>query len=283
LSLWSHSKAALSLTVITLNLAFWFVPVLGLALVKWAIPGLRSRADVALEAIYRIAVRIDDAWLKRVIGLRWNALPFELARDENVIVLANHASWADILLMQSVVARDGPILKFLTKRELAFIPLFGAIFWAFDFPMLRRRTRGKEPEADRRQRDLAAIKEACRILAVRPAALVNFAEGTRSTEEKRREGSSFYTHLLEPKVGGFSALLDALEGERLRILDLTLKYPGRHSFWNFLSGEVGAIEIEAAIIDAKDLPETRDARAVWLADRWAIKDQRIDAFLRGLE
>jgi len=246
-SLCSHIKAALSLSVITLNLLFWFVPVLVLALAKWAIPGQRARADVALEAIYRTAVRIDDAWLKGVLGLRWNTPSLGVPRDENVIVLSNHASWADILLIQSVVVRDGPILKFLAKRELIFMPLFGAIFWAFDFPILRRRTRGNEPEVDRRRRDLEAIEEACRILKVRPAALVNFAEGTRATAEKRREQSSAYSHLLEPRVGGFSALLDALDDGKLRIIDLTLKYPGTHSFWSFLSGEIEPIEIDASI------------------------------------
>jgi hypothetical protein len=108
--------------------------------------------------------------------------------------------------------------------------------------------------------------------------LVNFAEGTRSTEYKRREQSSPYTHLLEPRVGGFSALLDALDDEDLRIVDLTLKHPEPNSFWSFLSGEIGAIEIDATIIEARDVPKTREARAAWLAVRWAIKDQQIEAF-----
>jgi len=280
LSLWSHTKAVLSLSVITLNLAFWLVPILVLALVKWTVPVIRARADAGLEAIYRTAVRIDDAWLKGVIGLRWNALSIDLVRNENVIVLSNHVSWADILLMQSVVARNGPVLKFLAKRELIFIPIFGAIFWAFDFPILRRRTRGTGLDVDRRRRDLAAIKDACRVLSIRPAALVNFAEGTRSTEEKRRHRSSPYVHLLEPRVGGFSALLDALDEQSPRIIDLTLKYSGTRSFWSFLAGEVEAIEIDVTVIDPNEVPKTREARAAWLADRWAIKDQQLEAFAR---
>jgi 1-acyl-sn-glycerol-3-phosphate acyltransferase len=273
-------KAVLSLSVITLNLTFWLVPILVLALVKWAIPAFRARASEGLEAIYRIAVRIDDAWLKGVVGLRWNALSIDLVRDENVIVLANHVSWADILLMQSVVVRNGPALKFLAKRELIFIPIFGAIFWAFDFPILRRRTRGTELDVDRRRRDLDAIKDACRVLTIRPAALVNFAEGTRSTEEKRRDRSSPYTHLLEPRVGGFSALLEALDEQSVRILDLTLKYSEPQSFWSFLAGEIALIEIDSAVIDPSEVPKTREAKAAWLADRWAIKDRQIEAFAR---
>jgi 1-acyl-sn-glycerol-3-phosphate acyltransferase len=182
--------------------------------------------------------------------------------------------------MQSVIARNGPILKFLAKRELILIPIFGAIFWAFDFPILRRRTRGNGLEAGRRRRDLDAIKDACRILTMRPATLVNFVEGTRVTEEKRRDRSSPYTHLLEPRVGGFSALLDALDGQSLRILDLTLKYSEPQSFWRFLAGEIEVIEIDSAVIDPSEVPKIREARAAWLADRWVVKDRQLEAFAR---
>jgi len=281
-SIWNHIVAALSLTVITLNLVFWCVPLLGLALVKLAagvggaFPRLSGWADSALDEIYRTAVRIDDAWLKGVLGLRWESIPFELSRDRNVIVLSNHVSWADILILQSLIAPRGPILKFLAKRELLRVPIFGAIFWAFDFPIIRRRPQANVDETERRRLDLEAIHDACRVLIRRPAALVNFAEGTRFSEEKHCADSSRFQHLLEPKVGGFSALLDALEGTE--VLDLTLKYPRPHSFWRFLSGDVGRIAVDAALVDSSQLPEGRERRATWLADRWASKDRSIQAF-----
>lgn len=277
-SSWCHAKAAISLLIITLNLLLWCVPLLGLALVKRIWPGSRRWADPVLDSIYRAAMYVDDAWLKGVVGIRWTVPPIELPRDKNVIVLANHTSWADILLMQSVVVRRGPVLKFLVKRELLSNPIFRIIFWAFDFPILRRRARSGEDDVERRRRDLEEIKAACRILTRRPAALVTFAEGTRFSEAKRQRQASPYIHLLEPKIGGLSALLDALESEELRLLDLTLKCRPPHSFWMFLAGEAGPIEIDAEILDASDVPDGMDARADWLADRWARKDRLIDAF-----
>jgi 1-acyl-sn-glycerol-3-phosphate acyltransferase len=280
LSIASHCKALISLLAITLNLAFWCVPILVLGLIKGAVPSLRKPLNAVLEWTYRSAVRIDDAWLKGVTGLCWSFPPLELGRTENVIVLSNHVSWADIFLIQSLVAREGPILKFLAKRELIFVPIFGAIFWAFDFPIVRRRSSRGGVESERRRVDFEAIKEACRVLELHPAALVNFAEGTRFTEAKRVRQESDYTHLLAPRVGGLSAVLDALAENPPAILDVTLKYAQNRSFWEFLGGEGGLVEIDAVVIEASEIPSQREARAVWLSERWARKDQQIAAFRR---
>ena len=68
---WAHLKAASSLAVITLNLAFWIAIALPTSLLRLVAPPLAPAAHRALDAIYRAAVRIDDLWLRRVIGLRW--------------------------------------------------------------------------------------------------------------------------------------------------------------------------------------------------------------------
>lgn len=280
MSLWSHSKAALSLLLITLNLVFWCIPLLALSLVKLVLPGKHNWLNPILESIYRAAARINDAWLQGVMGLQWDSPTLDLPRDKNVVVLSNHVSWADVLVIQSIVVRSGSILKFLAKRELIFVPIFGVIFWAFDFPVLRRRTRAGANDAERRRHDLEAVEEAGRSLLSRPAVLVNFVEGTRFSEEKRERQSAGYAHLLAPRVGGLSALMDDLGGKDLRIIDLTLKYPRRHSFWRFLAGKSNRISIHTKVFEAAELPGTRATREVWLRERWKIKDRRIDAFRR---
>lgn len=282
MSILAHCKSVVSLIVITLNLSFWCVPLLGLALLKLAVPVLRDRIDAAMDSIYRQAEAIDSAWLRGVIGLRWQLPALDLRRDETVIVLANHVSWADILLVQSVIVQDGPILKFLAKRELLYVPLFGLIFLAFDFPVLRRTTRAGGDDAVRRAQDFEALRDACRALRRRPAALMIFVEGTRFSAAKRDASDSPYRHLLKPRVGGFSALLDALDEDLDRVIDLTLIYPQPLSFWELLSGQglagaQGEISIEAEAIARADLPRTREARARWLERRWADKDLRIEA------
>jgi 1-acyl-sn-glycerol-3-phosphate acyltransferase len=185
-------------------------------------------------------------------------------------------SWADILLVQSVLVRDGPLLKFLTKRELVFIPVLGVIFWAFDFPLLRRQTRGSKDVEARRRADAEALSSACEVVRARPAALMNFAEGTRLTEEKRLASASPYRHLLTPRVGGLSALVEALGDDLVSIVDVSLIYPETPSFWAFAAGQVGPIEIEIERITIAELPGGREALSGWLAEQWRRKDERID-------
>ena len=277
-----HLKAAISLSVITLSLAIWCIPLVVLALVKWLIPGLAPQVDSAMDGIYRIAVAINDRWLLGVLGIRFDGPVVDLPRDANVLVLANHTSWADILIIQSVVVGRGPILKFLTKRELIYIPIFGIIFWAFDFPSLRRSASAGGVGPDRRKRDADTLRDVSLSLIHRPAALMNFAEGTRFSEAKRDQQGSRYTHLLEPRVGGLSALLDALEGHLDRVLDLTLVYPGSPALWSFLSGRGKVVMYDAELIDVRTIPRSREDRTRWLVERWSLKDRRIDE-VRGRE
>jgi 1-acyl-sn-glycerol-3-phosphate acyltransferase len=281
MTVWGHCKSAASLSVITINLTLWCVPLLLLGLLKLVVPGVRGTVDEAMDWIYRIAVRIDDFWLKRVIGIDWDRPAIELARDRTCIIVSNHVCWADILLIQSVIARDGPILKFLAKRELVAIPIFGLIIWAYDFPALRRKTKHGGDEAARRRLDLEALHEACRVVRRRPAALMNFAEGTRIDEAKRLAQESPHRHLLRPRVGGLATLLEGLEGAGDVVVDLTLVYPEGTTFWMFLSGAVQRVVIEAETFPIASLPRDRESVSSWLAARWAAKDERIDQLRRG--
>ncbi|MEM9177927.1 MAG: acetyltransferase, partial [Myxococcota bacterium] len=240
-----HVRSALTLTVITLNLAFWVIALVVLGFTKGIAGPVRPAIDRVLEGCYRVAIAIDDAWLRGVMGARWRNPDLALPKDELCIVVSNHASWADILLLQSAIARRGPLLKFLTKRELAFIPIFGVIFWAFDFPLLRRVTKEGQDEAARRAADAEALSAACEAVRRRPAALTNFVEGTRASPEKIAARGGPYRNLLPPRVGGFASLVEALDGDLDSVLDVTLVSPERPAFWAFLSGRLPEIEVRA--------------------------------------
>ncbi len=272
-----HVKAFLALTFITLNLAIWILPLAVLALVRLVSPGERSRR--AMAAIYRTAVRLDDWWLRRM-GARWRAnLPGDansgltLPRHEPVLVISNHRSWADIFIIQSVIVRDGPIVVFLAKRELAWIPILGIIFLAFDFPILRRRTRSNaDPEARRRD-DIERVDAACRRLNDAPAALLSFAEGTRFTLEKHARDPR-YANLLAPRRGGIESFVRAVP--RAKVVDLTLEYPGNAGFWAFLAGRSGDVTVD---VDFVDLPSS-DVGS-WLNARWSRKDEILEKRASG--
>ena len=265
-----HVAAAAALAAISANLVFWCVPLLGLLAVRVFVPASRPRTQAAGEAIYRIAVVFDDWWLRRVSGARWNRPDVVCDRRTPHVVIVNHRSWADVFLVQSAVAKRGPILKFLCKRELAWIPVLGLIFVAFDFPMLRRRASRRMPESERRAADRERVRDACAVVRARPAAMLSFVEGTRFTPEKHARMSSPYRCLLPPKAGGFEAIVASLGGGEARVLDLTLVYPRTSAFWAFLGGAAGEIEVRAESFALQEVLAAgpRD----WLEDRWRAKD-----------
>ena len=270
-----HAKSVLSLTVITINLVSWLLPLIVLSLVKLGIPPSRRLVDPLLDGIYRTALRINDIWLRRVMRIEWPRPDHGIPRDSVSLVISNHVCWADILVLQSVLSRTGPLLKFLAKRELLWMPVFRIIFWAFDFPLLRRRAGDGLDEAERRRADAEALDMACEALRRHPAALLNFAEGTRFTEEKRVERGSPYRNLLAPRVGGLASLREALDGTLTEVVDVTLVYAEDATFWRFLCGLVPRVETDVERIPAEAVPREREALIEWLDERWRRKDRLI--------
>ena len=266
-----HVAAAAALVAISVNLVFWCVPLIGLLAARTLAPAWRPRTQAAGEAIYRIAVVFDDWWLRRVSGARWQRPDVVCDHQTPHVVIVNHRSWADVFLVQSAVAKRGPIIKFLCKRELAWIPVLGLIFLAFDFPMLRRRASRGMPEPERRAADRERVRDACAVLRARPAAMLSFVEGTRFTPEKHARTSSPYRCLLPPKAGGLEAIIESLRGVEARVLDLTLVYPRTSAFWAFLGGAAGPIEVRADSFPLREVSAAgpRD----WLEGRWRAKDE----------
>lgn len=238
------------------------------------VPRARTSASRIGCTIYRQAVVFDDWVFKQISGAAWRDPNVELDREEAVVVVANHRSWTDAFLLQSIIARRGPIVKFLCKRELAYIPILRLIFIVFDFPVLQRSARALQSESDRREDDRRRVREACEVIYRAPAAMLSFAEGTRFSESRQRNTQSPYQHLLRPRSGGFAAMLEALESLAPDVIDVTIRYPQRSTFWQFLGGEAGEIEIEAETFPIKEVL-AHGARA-WLEERWALKDAQLE-------
>lgn len=269
-----HLRAGTCLAGIALNLIFWGLLLL-LVLPAKAVPRTRPWFRRVSNRIYRAAVRVDNALLRRISGASWNVEELTLDCSRPHIVLANHRSWADILIVQSVVATRGPIVKFLCKRELLYVPIFGLIILAFDFPVLRRRSRSGSDPAHRREDDRRRVTTASAALLDSPAAILSFAEGTRFAEAKREALGGPYEHLLPPRAGGLAAMLDALGPGEGSIVDLTLAYPRAVSFWEFLGGAAGPVNVRWETIPIADVPRERVQE--WLNDRWRRKDAQLQS------
>ena len=212
------------------------------------------------------------------------------APSGHYLVLANHQSWVDILVLQKVFNRRIPLLRFFLKRSLFWVPVLGLAWWALDFPFMGRYNRrqiARNPELGRR--DIEATRRACAKFRDIPVAVMNFVEGTRFTPAKHAGQASPYRHLLKPKSGGVAFVLDAM-GEGLHaILDVTIAYPaGRPSMIDLMADRVPRVNVRVrqrpipAELAGGSYQDDRAFRArfqQWMNGLWEQKDADLEAML----
>ncbi len=214
----------------TLSTLLHCLPLFAVALVKALLPFERVRlaCNPWLTAIAESWIAVNSAMMAHLTRTRFHAEgAADLHVDGHYLVLANHQSWVDILVLQRVFNRRIPLLRFFLKRQLFWVPVLGLAWWALDFPFMRRSTRAeiaRRPELA--GRDMAATRRACAKFRAIPVAVMNFVEGTRYTPAKHAAQGSPYAHLLKPKSGGVAFVLEAMGDGLQSILDVTIVYPG---------------------------------------------------------
>jgi 1-acyl-sn-glycerol-3-phosphate acyltransferase len=281
-------RGALSLLLYTFNTVFWTSLLFLIVLVRAIIP-----IKTWQRMCSRMANAVAENWIsfnnlnQKITGsISLDVQGTEsLKRSEWYLVLANHQSWVDILVLQRIFNRKIPFLKFFIKKELFWFPILGQAWWALDFPFIKRYSHSflaKHPHL--KGTDMEITRKACRKFKTIPISIMNFVEGTRFSRSKRDNQQSPYTHLLKPKAGGASFVLSAMEGRIHRILDVTIDYSeGPRSFWAFVCGR-----IKRATVRVRSLPVTEDLvgdyaedRAFrvhfqhWLNELWHEKDRLI--------
>ena len=284
-------RGILTLLLLGLNLLFWAIPLHVVALVKLVTPVPRARV-----ALSRALTWIALSWARGVVlvlrltqSIAWDVEGAEgLKRDDWYLVLCNHASWVDIIVILWQFNRRLPFPKFFLKRELIRVPILGFAWWALDFPFMHRHSKeylAKHPEAKRV--DLEATRRACEHFRHTPTAVVNFVEGTRFTPEKHAQQESPFRHLLRPRAGGTAFVLGAMGDILHRIVDVTIVYPGGAvSFWEMCCGKLEKVVVRVRV---REIPEwvtrgdyegDREFRVrfqAWLNDLWRDKDDLIEA------
>ena len=285
----THIIGVLSFTFYILNTLFWLLPILVFSLCKALIPiGLSKKIFSYLldlmasnwVAINSIIQKIFTKTTITVTGLEG------LKIDDWYLVLANHQSWVDIVVMQRVLHGKIPFLKFFLKKELIYVPLLGLAWWALDFPFMKRYSQAylkKKPHL--RGQDLETTRKACAKFKYKPVSVMNFIEGTRFTQEKHTKQASPFQHLLKPKTGGISFVLDAMGEHLSKIVDVTIYYPeGIPDFSDFVTGQVKDVYVEVKILDIEtelghiNFSDRTDKIAFqkWLTQFWHEKDARLE-------
>lgn len=282
-------KGVISFLLFVLNTLFWCVLLYFFAFLKIIVLSERPR-----RLVTRAMVWVGESWIRNnsaeialMHKMSWD-VRFQgvqsLRLDRSYLVLVNHQSWVDIVVLQHIFNRKIPFLRFFLKKELIYVPLLGIAWWALDFPFMQRHSKEylkKHP--DKKGEDLETTKRACEKFRGAPISVLNFVEGTRFNAEKKERQSSPFQRLLRPKSGGVGFVLEAMGSQFQSVLNVTIKYeqPGV-SMWDLFSGQIQRVQV---VVEELEIPKAFLSRSyqndadfrvllqAWLNAMWAEKDK----------
>lgn len=282
-------------TLMLAVLLFWglliFVPVMLLKILL-PVPAVQDLLSKLLVGIASQWVASNQLVFRLMHAPAWQVdYSARLDPRKSYLLVCNHQSWADILILFDLLHGRSPFLRFFLKQELIWIPLVGIICWALDMPFMKRHSReALLANPDLRHEDLETTRRFCEKYRHHPITAVNFLEGTRFTPAKRAASRSPYRHLLRPKAAGMSFMLNAMGEQFGGIIDVTLAYqPSRKALlWSWLCGEQSGLSVHVdhvpipADLVRGDFESDAAFRARfrgWVTSMWTRKDARLERML----
>ncbi len=270
----------------------WLIPILYplLALKYIPIPFIKRFADRGLVGLAEIWIqnnyRISFLMYKIKFDVHGLANP-NILSNKSYMIVSNHQSWADVYVIQSVLNRKIPFIRFFIKDSLKWVPILGQAWVGLDYPFVRRSKKSdliKNPELA--NQDIQSVREVCRKYTHIPFSILNFVEGTRRTPEKLAKiaKKNPYKYLLRPHSGGISVVSTELRNLLHGFLDLTIVYPeDRSSFYDLMRGNVKAIQVFVEFIPINEVPIEENPTYApmskkmkrWIDERWVLKEEKI--------
>lgn len=214
-----------------------------------------------------------------------------LSMKDRYLVLSNHQSWADIIVLQFILNNRIPYFRFFLKQELAWLPIFNFVWYALDYPYMKRYSKKfikKNPHL--KGKDIETTKKSCEKFKDVPVAVMNFVEGTRFRQEKHKKQQSPFKYLLKPKAGGIAFVLSAMGDQLSSIIDVTISYePEAKGLWDFLCGRVSCVKVRINHVtitdeikgDYFDDNNFRQSFQQWENRLWADKDNTLEELRTG--
>ena len=210
----------------------------------------------------------------------------KLSKKEWYLIVANHLSWLDIILLTDFAAGKIPAPKFFLKKELIWLPFVGLGAWALDMPFMQRYNKTflqKNPHLE--GKDIATTKKSCEKFRQLPTTVINFVEGNRFTPEKQKLKQSPFVNLLPPKAGGIAFTLATMGELFTSVLDITIIYPDTQGspMMTMLGGRLKKVIIrvnlhpitDEVIGDYFNDQKFKQGFQSWLNTVWQNKDKLI--------
>ncbi|MEW7866691.1 acyltransferase [Aeromonas diversa] len=268
--------------------AFWATLILCFSLFKLLpIPLLSALCSRINNLLMRGWLECNTLIMGLTNRIEWEIEDNTRLRQEGwYLVVCNHLSWTDIVVLGHLFRGRIPVPKFFMKHELIYIPLLGLACWGLDMPFMRRYSREfllRNPHL--RGKDIETTRSACEKFRHIPTTVINFVEGTRFTEAKRERSRSPYRRLMAPKAAGLAFTLAAMGEQFDKMINVTLSYPDNREtpFKDFMMGRMTRIRvhieelpIEGAMVgDYFNDKQFKRGFQQWLNALWAEKEARL--------
>lgn len=231
---------------------------------------------------------MTNGWFMHLTSrIEWDIQGMEgLQPDKWYLMIANHQTWTDILVLQYLFAFKIPSLRFFMKRSLLWqLPIVAQTCWLLNFPFMHRYRRSylkKHPEM--KGKDVETTRKICAKFKDIPITMINFIEGRRFSKKRHFHQQSPFKYLLKPKAGGMAFTLMTMGKNIHTVLDVTLVYgKDKATIWDFFSGRIPKISVRVRAYPVTDeilgdYENDREYRArfqTWLNQIWSEKDRMI--------
>ena len=286
----------LNCILIPLNCILIATPIMLLGLIRLLLPfkGIIAFVERCNYHLYKAWCSINAMILRVTNNIRWDISGDQIPKIQNsCVVISNHLSWADIIVLCCIYRGYIPTTKFFMKHSLIYIPFVGLACYALGMPFLRRYSREKLLKNPKlRTADINSTKKACRRLTEHPSSLINFVEGTRYTPVKAKIARSAYRHLMPPKAASVAIALGEIGKDINYVFNTTLIYPQNaypsKPVIDLMKGRLKEVKAHVEVI-----PVTADITGDYLGDKeykhaftlrlrkiWQDKDEYIDQCLK---